>query len=351
MLELLTKAVPGASVQDLCDLGDRLLTDFCKPIRKKKLKDNEKGIAFPTCVSLNNCAGNFSPLSDDSVVKLKGGDVVKIDLGCHIHGFIGACSHTYIVPDPVNDPPPYTGKRADVICAAYYAAECALHLLRPGHTNTEITKIIKSCADTFHVSPVEAVLSHELKQYIIDGNNVILSREEPDQKVSEFQFEENQAYCIDIVMTTGKGLKLKECADTRTTVFKRALDRNYQLKIQASRDLMREINQKFPSLPFSLRGLDPKKRRIGIKEIVSHDLVDSYPVLFEKEGEFIAQFKFTVLILPKETIKLTASFPLPHVTSQYDINNVAEIQHALSLPLSKVEKNQEGSAMEVISSQ
>jgi hypothetical protein len=32
------------------------------------------------------------------------------------------------------------------------------------------------------VSPVEAVLSHELKQYVIDGNNVILAREETDQK-------------------------------------------------------------------------------------------------------------------------------------------------------------------------
>lgn len=140
------------------------------------------------------------------------------DLGVHIHGFICSNAHTYIVPDPVNDAPPYTGKRADVICAAYYAAECALHLLRPGssnlyfvfvndflffsflspqlsfsttssnnlihlgHTNAEVTQIIKKCAETFHVQPVEAVLSHELKQYVIDANNVIMNREEHDQK-------------------------------------------------------------------------------------------------------------------------------------------------------------------------
>jgi len=111
------------------------------------------------------------------------------------------------------------------------------------------------------------------------------------------------------------------------------LDRNYQLKSQSSRDLLREINTKFPSLLFSLRGLDPKKRRLGIKEIVTHDLVDSYPVLYEKEGEFTAQFKFTALILPKETVKLSAAFPLPHVTSQYDVSQVPEIQRVLSLPL------------------
>jgi hypothetical protein len=78
MVELLNNLQPGASVQDLCDLGDKLLADLCKPIRKKKLKDNEKGIAFPTCISVNHCAGNFSPLSDDPIVKLKGGDVVKM---------------------------------------------------------------------------------------------------------------------------------------------------------------------------------------------------------------------------------------------------------------------------------
>jgi len=182
---------------------------------------------------------------------------------------------------------------------------------------------------------VEAVLSHEIKQYRIDGENVILNREEQDQKVSEFTFEENQIYAIDILMSTGKG-KTKEGFDSRTTVFKRAVDRNYQLKVQASRDLLSEINKKFShGLPFSLRSLDPKKRRMGIKEITSHDLVDPYPVLFERDGEFIAQFKFTAYISQNGPVKLTAGFPLPHVTSQYDINGVAEIQEVLAIPLQK----------------
>lgn len=54
-------------------------------------------------------------------------------------------------------------------------------------------------------------------------------------------------------MSTGTGKKLKEGANSRTTVFKRALDRNYQLKLQAARDLFREVNTKYPSLVFSLR--------------------------------------------------------------------------------------------------
>jgi hypothetical protein len=37
----------------------------------------DKGIAYPTCVSINNCIGNFSPLSSDTLV-LSAGDVVKM---------------------------------------------------------------------------------------------------------------------------------------------------------------------------------------------------------------------------------------------------------------------------------
>ena len=37
----------------------------------------EKGIAFPTCISINNCCGHFSPLKEDSI-NLKKGDVAKM---------------------------------------------------------------------------------------------------------------------------------------------------------------------------------------------------------------------------------------------------------------------------------
>ena len=36
------------------------------------------GIAFPTCVSLNNCICHFSPLRSDAAVALKNGDLVKV---------------------------------------------------------------------------------------------------------------------------------------------------------------------------------------------------------------------------------------------------------------------------------
>ena len=49
----------------------------------------EKGIAFPTCISINNCCGHFSPLKEDSI-NLKKGDVAKMCVtACHL------CLHYY----------------------------------------------------------------------------------------------------------------------------------------------------------------------------------------------------------------------------------------------------------------
>lgn len=110
--------------------------------------------------------------------------------------------------------------------------------------------MIKAVADVYHVNPVEAVLSHQMKQNCIDANNVILNREEADQHAEEFKFEVNQVYGIDILMSTGEG-KARETVH-RTTVYKRALDRSYQLKLGAARQIFSEINQKCPTLPFSL---------------------------------------------------------------------------------------------------
>ena len=76
--------------------GDsRLVEETSKAFKKdKKLV---KGIAFPTCISVNNCICHFSPLTTEPDVTLADGDLVKIDLGAHIDGFIAVVAHTLVV--------------------------------------------------------------------------------------------------------------------------------------------------------------------------------------------------------------------------------------------------------------
>merc|ERR1712060_144110 len=119
-----------------------------------------------------------------------------------------------------------------------------------------------------------------------------------------FEFELNEVYCIDVVMSTGEG-KGRE-AELRHTVYKRQVESNYILKTQKARQFISEVNRRFPALPFSLRAIeDEQVARIGVSEAKRHELLEEYPVLKERDKEFVAQFKFTVLLLPGGTKRIT----------------------------------------------
>jgi len=43
-----------------------------------------------------------------------------------------------------------------------------------------VTKVINNICTSYGCTPLEGVLSHEMKKHFIDGNRVILNREAPD---------------------------------------------------------------------------------------------------------------------------------------------------------------------------
>ena len=88
------KCVPGASVVDLCQLGDSSILDMTAAFAKKA--DYKKGIAFPTCLSLNGHLAHFSPLRGSDTL-LKTGDLVKLEMGTHVDGYIAISAQSFVV--------------------------------------------------------------------------------------------------------------------------------------------------------------------------------------------------------------------------------------------------------------
>ncbi|KAL1543575.1 ERBB-3 BINDING PROTEIN 1 [Salvia divinorum] len=299
---VLSECKPKAKIVDLCEKGDTFIREQTANMYKNVKKKIEKGIGFPTCISVNNTVCHFSPLASNESV-FEEGDILKIDMGCHIDGFIAVVAHTHVLQDG-----PVTGRAADVIAAANTAAEVALRLVRPGKKNKDVSDAIQKVAAAYDCKIVEGVLSHQMKQFVIDGNKVVLNVPGPDTRVDDAEFEENEVYAIDIVTTTGEG-KPKLLDERETTIYKRAVDKNYHLKMKASRFIFSEISQKFPIMPFSARALDEKRARLGLVECTNHDLLQPYPVLHEKPGDLVAHIKFTVLLMPNGSDRVT-SHPL-----------------------------------------
>ena len=130
------------------------------------------------------------------------------DLGVHIDGFIATAAHTLQVPestDGSSEAAPISGKAADVVAAANTALEAALRLVRPGKQISDVPDVLRTVVESYGCNLVEGVMTHQMKQFVIDANKCVLNRPSPEHKVENGEFEENEVYAVDIVVSTGEG--------------------------------------------------------------------------------------------------------------------------------------------------
>lgn len=200
LAKIIKKISVGSKVIDICVFGDMaILEELNKYFNKKPVF---KGIAFPTCISVNEICGYNSPLPEDST-SIKEGDLVKIELGAHVDGFAGFAGHTIVVQSDAKAA--VTGKQADVILAAYKATQAALRVIKPGNFNNKVTEVISKCCEAYGVNAVEGVLSHDIKKHLIDGNKVILNKETFDQRVDDQEFAVHDIIVLDVFVSSGEG--------------------------------------------------------------------------------------------------------------------------------------------------
>ena len=80
-----------------------------------------------------------------------------------------------------------------------------MRLLKPGNFNNQVTDAIRRVCESYEVSPLEGVLSHDLKKHLIDGNKVIINRETFDQKVDDQEFQVNDVFALEVYVSSGEG--------------------------------------------------------------------------------------------------------------------------------------------------
>jgi methionine aminopeptidase len=122
------------------------------------------------------------------------------DLGAHIDGYIAVQATTVVVQEAVA---PITGRVADAIACAHTCFEAALRLIRPGKRISDVAGPLNAIAEAYGCTMVEGVMTHNMKQFVIDGNKCVLNKPTADQKVENGDFEENEVFAIDIVVSTG----------------------------------------------------------------------------------------------------------------------------------------------------
>lgn len=246
-----------------------------------------------------------------------------------------------------------TGRKADVILAAYNTSEMLLRMLKPGGISHVATEKINQLATEFKCHPIEGIISHTMDQNKMLGAKKIIQNpgESLRKDYKKCEFAENEVYNIDVLISTGEG-KVKQ-HDTKTNIYRRT-ESVYRLKLTAAKKFMNDVYTKYGNMPFTLRSIeDLRSARLGLQECVPHGVMDPYEVMYEKDGEYVAQFKFTLIIMPSGCFKITGlPIDLDLYHSEYSIQN-ADIKSILSLALwkkSKPKKKKKNKAKDEINS-
>merc|ERR1711971_410610 len=75
---LMEQCKVGMKILGLCELGDATIVEECSKVHNKgkaKVEAKDKGVAFPTCISVNEVCGHNSVVAADDT-ELADGDLV-----------------------------------------------------------------------------------------------------------------------------------------------------------------------------------------------------------------------------------------------------------------------------------
>ena len=238
--------------------------------------------AFPVNTSLNETAAHYTAEPNDDTL-VKEGDVLKIDIGVHIDGYIADTAVTVC----------YDPKYEALVSTAEMALGEAVRIARTNTKASDIGRVIEATITKFGFKPIQNLSGHSLQQYTIHAGKSI-----PNiwTRGSSFSLLTNEVYAIEPFITTRDGQGVVYEGKTKN-IF--GVTSRKPVKNKEADDLLELIWSRYKTLPFALRWLtnkyDEKDLRRLADVLVRKKNVHAYPILVEGHSKIVVQAEHTLI--------------------------------------------------------
>lgn len=271
------------------DHTGRSLSEICNDIEQEIFKKGGEP-AFPVNVSLNDIAAHYTAVPNDPLI-VKNTDVLKIDVGVHIDGYIADTAVTVS----------YDTKYQNMIDIAERALDEAIGISRSNTRVSDIGRIIEKTITKYGCKPIQNLSGHSLERYTIHAGKSI-----PNIWTigHSFNLSVNNVYAIEPFVTTNDGQGVVYEGKIKN-IF--GIGSRKRTKEQKTDDFLEYLWNKFKTLPFALRWIVDEyeeKEAVSLLEIlVKKKNVHAYPILVEGANRIVVQAEHT--IIPQESNTLT----------------------------------------------
>jgi methionyl aminopeptidase len=231
--------------------------------------------AFPCNLSLNEDAAHYTPGADDTAVF--GEDMVKLDIGVHVDGYIADSALTVDLSD-----------HPELVDASKAALESAIGVIHAGIDTREIGAAIEEAIGEFGYRPISNLTGHGLAQYLA---HVPPSIPNIHTRTGTVLYE-GQVVAIEPFATEGEG-KVRDA--TRWEIYHITTENPQLPRIPRARTLLKEMME-YKTLPFARRWFSGEKIDLTFRQLTKAGLIKPYPILREVTGALVSQAEHTVIV-------------------------------------------------------
>lgn len=251
---------------------------------ENKIKNNGADLAFPVNIALNTLAAHYSPRHDDTTIFQKG-DIVKLDVGVHINGYIADTAITIELETHAYD---------TMIKASSEALTKSISILNTETPLSEVGKTIENAITSYGYRPIHNLMGHGLNRYVLHSGVSIpnvgalggKTKLKDGDVVAIEPFATNGAgYVI-----SGEGSNIYLCNNSLKTKF---------IRDKKTKILFEKMIINYKTLPFSERSyydMFPNEGDIALKKLSFLGLIKHYSQLIEAKGGMVTQKEHTVII-------------------------------------------------------
>ncbi len=266
------------------DVGKALIKDGVSYIHvvneiEKYMVGNGARVAFPVNIAIDNIAAHFTPKHDDKLV-FQRGNVVKLDVGAHVNGYIADTAVTVEVG---------TQTWRELIKASQDALMVAIEMIRPGVNLGQVGKMVEQTITSYGFKPISNLTGHSLERYKLHAGISIPNVEE----YNTGKVRPGDILAVEPFATNGVG-KVKSWRNSN-------IYRLIKPKITKNKDankLLQEIQKYRRTLPFSERFAFKFINRPdgALSKLRQVRAITMYPILIEKGDGIITQAEHTVIV-------------------------------------------------------
>jgi methionyl aminopeptidase len=263
--------------------------EICEQVEGEIKKRGAK-CAFPVNTSINEVAAHYTAEPNDQIT-ISDDDLVKIDLGAQINGYIADTAVTVC----------YNPEFDNLVQTAELSLNNAMSMIKAGVKSSDVGRTIEKTIKQMGFLPIANLSGHSLDKYTIHAGRSVPNI----WSIGSFTFNENQAFACEPFVTTGEGLGFVHEGKTKN-IF--AISSRKKTKNNEADKMLDYIWENFNLLPFALRWLtgkwDEKEANVLLDTLVKKKAIHAYPVLVEGNGQRVAQAEHT-FITHKNGITIT----------------------------------------------